>query len=258
MKSKTKSKTKKNDEIDNSGEIESLQDEQRITKETKETEKLADLTKDPLSNYNWGEIRIKLDAIKDVREILAFLDRVLSEKAMCGDKKCPAFVLTRKIAGLNFELEKRHDIFDLKTARNKFKNKQDELKRFEDDYWEIIWESKVNAYEEIKSIGMPNENEAKDEAIYDGRSLAFLDKATEAAKAHAITGTDVPPYDKRWEAAAKKSGVLTEEAAKNNKEKIQVAKQKMESDKILEMLMSDEKVPQELRDKIKSLKTKVI
>lgn len=116
-----------------------------------------------VTNYwSWDDITEKFDAINDISKALTFLNKVLAEKAICSDKRCPVFPTLHEIKKKKFLLVHQfNSVFDLKTARSVFARNKKKLIAWEKLYWEIRFMLE-NAFHEITQIGIPNENERRD------------------------------------------------------------------------------------------------
>jgi len=130
--------------------------------------------------WSWDEIKKKFDSIDNISESLAFLDKILAEKAICSNKECPIFPLLWEIEAQKFSLEQNYSgVFDIETAKKTFRSNKAHYNKWSEQYWDLRF--KLNkAYQEIKMIGIPNESKLLKVTQAHERSLQTIEKLGEA------------------------------------------------------------------------------
>lgn len=124
------------------------------------------------TKWSWEEIRNEFEQFNDLSRALSFLDKILKEKAVCGSKECPVFPSLLEVDKKLFVLRQKYDsIFDPETAKKRFSNNLNKLKRWDDFYWKIRL-LLLKAYHEIKQIGIPNE--VKNEKIISAQDFSLI------------------------------------------------------------------------------------
>lgn len=109
-----------------------------------------------LNNWTWDEIEEEFLEKTNLSRALAFLRKILEEKAICTNSKCPPFK-TLGMLSINITKFTREykGVLDPETAEIKFKDRQHDLNQWENDYWELKLQLS-EAFHEIFTIGLPN------------------------------------------------------------------------------------------------------
>lgn len=109
------------------------------------------------TKWTWEKVKNHFNKIDDLSLSLSFLGKLLKEKAICTSKECVIFPSLLDIDRKLYVLQQSYDsVFDPKTAKKKFNNNLNKLKRWESFYWKIRLQL-LNAYNEIMTIGIPAE-----------------------------------------------------------------------------------------------------
>lgn len=127
-------------------------------------EKEAIIQENIVKYWSWEQITNEFDSIQHVGQALAFLNRILAEKAICANKSCPVFFTLLDIKKKKFILEQHFDsVYDEATAKIRFRTNKTKYNNWMKLYRAIRF-MLSNAFHEITQIGIPNENK-KNEII---------------------------------------------------------------------------------------------
>lgn len=109
-----------------------------------------------VNNWTWDKINDEFMEITNLSKSLSFLRKILEEKSICTNNKCPAFSTLNNIQReiLKFTREYKN-ILDPESAEIKYKNEQSKLNQWENDYWDLKM-LLSDAFNEIYTIGVPN------------------------------------------------------------------------------------------------------
>lgn len=130
-------------------------------------EKEAIIDENIVKYWSWDKIKLEFNKIENIELALAFLDKILAEKAICSNKNCPVFPSLDEADLKTITLERFfQSVYDITTAKKTFRTRtgaldQGKYKKWETLYWNIRFMLK-KAFQEIKRIGIPNENERRD------------------------------------------------------------------------------------------------
>lgn len=228
-----------------------LQDTLKKRQELKETtetqaqelaEMMRDIDENVTTNWSWDRIRKKFKEYDDVNEALDFLVKIIEEKSICTNNKCPVFPAQNEISRELLTLEREYErVYDPDMARKRFSKDAVKLERWKKRYWKIRYKEN-NLLDAIIQIGLPNRTQ-KDTLFemqdrYHDQDIDLVDHLGEGhnvnvnfhlneasdirrrAEANLMTAQDFQNGDiKHWLNEKKKRIRIEQEKKKNKKSK---------------------------------------